>query len=357
MRNIIYLLSVLFIIGCQKDDNNNSEQPEAPKKDLKPTEIVIKQGDNIISDAIQNGVITLEKNKSYKVNVSFAEEVELQEGEFLKMKTKNNRDFYADFYGKNANDILEKLVFKKEGYNDFNLQIVQNGVIPNFYIQVKSSVDTNGDFVTENADKKTIKILSTKKRYKEVSVDIEFFAPIIIEDVIENQEKVVSVEKRGDGSICRVTIKKEKLTDGKSVELPIYAIEKGQKGERIGEVILIGEDTPYCLEAGSWFATPELNVVSFYSYKDLELELDFYFFNEERRQVFIENVNKDFVQEYSTYDDDPGYVSITLKEEIRKEHKKKVHFFDVYEGVVVGDEIQKKENAKKTEVFLDILGY
>ncbi|ATA90720.1 hypothetical protein [Capnocytophaga canimorsus] len=357
MKNIIYLLSVLFIIGCQKDDNGNSTESIFPRKELKPKEIIVKQGKDIISNPVKDGVITLENKKSYQVNISFEEEVELQQGEFLKMKTKNNRDFYADFYGRNANDILEKLVFKKEGYNDFNLQIIQSKVIPNFYIQVKRTIETNGDFVTENADRKTIQVLSTKNRYKEVSVDIEFFAPIIIEDIIENQEKVVSVKKKGDGSIYTVTIRKEKLTDGKSVQLPIYAIEKEQKGERIGEITLIGDPLPYYLEPPSWWFTPQLNVVPYGNYKGLELDLEFYFFNEEKKYVFVENVNEDIVQDHSIDIEYPGDVFINLKEDIKKEGRKKVHFFDIYEGILVGDQIQKKENAKKVEIFLDIRGY
>ena len=145
------------MVNCSKD-NNQEEKPiiDPITKILQPTSIIVKQGDEVVKDAVVNNKITLEEGKQYTVEVAFAEDVELQKGEFLKMKAKNSREFYAEFYGKNANEIKEKVVFKKEGYQDFSLEIMQEQLLPRFYEEFKSLSSTDNNVITGADDKKTI---------------------------------------------------------------------------------------------------------------------------------------------------------------------------------------------------------
>ncbi|ATA89480.1 hypothetical protein CGC58_06910 [Capnocytophaga stomatis] len=358
MKNIVYLISALLIVGCAKDDDNKGETPiVGSKKDLIPTEIVVKQGENIITDAVKEGKITLEQGKDYRVSISFSEDVELQKGEFLKVKTKNPREFYADFYGRNINEISEKVIFKREGYNDFVLQIVQDKVIPNFYIDVKNLVEREGSFVYTDDDRKTVWVLNTKETGKRAAIDMEFLGPVFLEDLMQEGVQVVAVQKQGDGAKYRIAINATKLANGGSVQLPVYSLVNDQKGEKIGEITFVGETAPY-YKSTEWWSQSLPNTFSHYiGFDDLSTELQFYTFMEQEEHIFIDNVNEELVEVHSLNPDRKGVLSLTLKELIRTKVNQTIRVFDIYQGELVNGKIQKKKGATKREMFVSVSGW
>lgn len=354
MRNIVYLISALLIVGCAKDEGDKGETPiVGSKKDLIPTEIVVKQGEEVVTDAVKEGKITLEQGKEYRVSVSFSEDVELQKGEFLKMKAKNPREFYADFYGRNINEISEKVTFKKEGYNDFTLQIVQGKVIPNFYVDVKNLLERNGSFIYTEDDNKTIRVLNTDEYEKRAAFDVEFFGPVFLENLSEGGAMLVQVQKQGDDALYRMAINAAKLADGSSIQLPIYSLVDDQKGERIGELTFIGDTAPYCKSTDFWNPTPP-NTFSLQTYYGLRKNIQFYTFMEQEEHIFIDNVNDELIESYNLNIDEKGSLSLNFKELIRTKNGQKIRVFDVYQGEVVGDKIQKKAGATKREMFVSV---
>ncbi|GET46094.1 hypothetical protein [Capnocytophaga felis] len=358
MKNIVYLISALLIVGCTKNDDDKDENPIVDvKKDLIPTEIVIKQGENTLTDAVKEGKITLEQGKNYRVSVSFSEDVELQKGEFLKMKAKNPREFYADFYGRNINKISEKVTFKKKGYNDFVLQIVQEKVVPNFYIDVKNLLETEGSFIYTDDDKKTVWVLNTNETSERAVVDMEFLGPVFLENLTQEGTQVIAVQKQGDSAKYRITVNATKLKGGGSVQLPIYSLINDQKGEQIGEITFIGETAPY-YKSTEWWSQSLPDTFSHYiGFDELNKELNFYTFMEQEEHIFIDNVNNELIEEYNLNPEQKGVLSLTLNGLINTKVNQTIRVFDVYQGELVNGKIEKKKGATKREMFINVSGW
>ena len=367
MRKILFYLPILLLlVNCNKDNNQEEKSIIDPiTKILQPTSIIVKQGDEVVKDAVVNNKITLEEGKQYTVEVAFAEDVELQKGEFLKMKAKNSREFYAEFYGKNANEIKEKVVFKKEGYQDFSLEIMQEQLLPKFYEEFKSLSSAENNFITAADDKKTIWILNVNKNNLNAQMEFSFIAPVVIESLVENNKEFIKAEKQGDGDKYKIIVSADKLVEKGKLVLPIYSMNNAEKGKQISEIIFKADKAPYFIDKQSY--SRELNILTYISYSYDEeteeqtivsnIDMQLYMNLETEAYIFIDNVNTNLVENYSMNIDKKGKVSLELKQEVPNMPEQTLHFFDAYEGVLVNGKIEKKPNAPKREIFIYLTGY
>ena len=361
---LFYLPILLLLVNCSKD-NNQEEKPIDPiTKILQPTSIIVKQGDEVVKDAVVNNKITLKEGKQYTVEVAFAEDVELQKGEFLKMKAKNSREFYAEFYGKNANEIKEKVVFKKEGYQDFSLEIMQEQLLPKFYEEFKSLSSTDNNVITAADDKKTIWILNVNKNNLNAQLELTFLSPVILENLTENNQDFIKVEKQGDGDKYKIIVSADKLVEKGELVLPIYSMNNAEKGKQISEIIFKADKAPYFIDKQSY--SRELNLLTYYSIDDYyqpvtEINMQLYMNSEKKEHIFIENINKEIVESHKISINEKGNISFELVDDIERVNEenegKKLLFFDAYEGVLVNGKIEKKQDAPKREIFIYLTGY
>ena len=366
MRKILFYLPILLLlVNCNKDNNQEEKSIIDPiTKILQPTSIIVKQGDEVVKDAVVNNKITLKEGKQYTVEVAFAEDVELQKGEFLKMKAKNSREFYAEFYGKNANEIKEKVVFKKEGYQDFSLEIMQEQLLPKFYEEFKSLSSAENNVITAADDKKTIWILNVNKENLKAQLELTFLSPVILENLTENNQDFIKVEKQGDGDKYKIIVSADKLVEKGELVLPIYSMNNAEKGKQISEIIFKADKAPYFIDKQSY--SRELNILTYYSVDDYgdpvrEINMQLYMNSEKKEHIFIENINSEIVKSHNVSIDKKGYISFELVDDIEQvneeNEEKKLLFFDAYEGVLVNGKIEKKQGAPKREIFIYLTGY
>ncbi|GIZ15717.1 hypothetical protein RCZ15_10780 [Capnocytophaga catalasegens] len=364
-------------MNCTKDNNQEGKPIVDPiEKVLKPTSIVVKQGNEVLKDIVKDNKILLEEGKQYNIEVIFDEDVELQKGEFLKMKTKNQREFYADFYGKNANEINEKVVFKKQGYQDFVLEIVQEQLIAKFYKTFKSLSAPQNNLIVPNPDKKTITILNVNKNNTNAQMELTFLTPVFMENLVENNQEFIKVEKMGEGDVYKIIVSSDKLIEKEELILPIYSINKMQKGTQVSELVFKADKAPYYFDKEE--SSSKLNVYRYssFSFDDgeddeddseddediktdtiLNAELQLYLNGEKTAYIFIDNPNIDLVESYTMDTTKKGKINITLKDGIQNLPPKTLHFFDAYEGELVGGQIVKKQNAPKQEISIYLTGY
>lgn len=378
MKKIFFYLPILlFLVNCTKDDSQEEKPIIDPvEKVLKPVSIVVKQGDEVLKDIVKDNKIVLEDGKQYNVEVVFDEDVELQKGEFLKMKAKNQKEYYADFYGKNANAINEKVVFKKQGYQDFVLEIVQGQLTVKFYETFKSLSAPQNNIIVPNPDKKTITILNVNKNNTNAQMELTFLTPIFMENLVENNQEFIKVEKMGEGDVYKIIVSSDKLIEKEELILPIYSINKMQKGTQVSELVFKADKAPYYFDKEE--SSSKLNVYRYssFSFDDgeddeddseddediktdtiLNAELQLYLNGEKTAYIFIDNPNIDLVESYTMDTTKKGKINITLKDGIQNLPPETLHFFDAYEGELVGGQIVKKQNAPKQEISIYLTGY
>lgn len=341
----MYIATALFIAGCSKDSGEEIIQV----KDLVPASVVVKQGDMVVENLLINGKITLEQGKNYTVWVTFSEDVELQKGEFLKMYAKNSKEYYAEFYGRNLNEISEKVVFKKEGYNDYSLEIAQSAMVVDFYTTVANSESYPSSYVEADNDNKTVWITNlrdTQAAYTS-KMNMIFIAPVFLEDVTnESGETVVKVKAIDDsGEKFYLEVINQTITQNfdEVIVLPIYANVNGEKGAKQGEIIFRGNPKPY--------ASSTINYVTYYTGWGLYPSTLNFYVQSSKVYVYLDNINTDVVKKYEA-NVEQGKVTIT--EVSAPTIKGMTRIFDAYEGELVNGEVVKKGNAQKREIFINV---
>lgn len=371
MKRYIYLSILLAISFACQDDN---DEPKSVLKNLKEPVIKVMQGENIIEDAVINGVINLEQGKAYRIELIFSETVQLAKGKFLKMKTKNKHEFYAEFYGRNLIPINEKVVFYKEGYANWSLQIKQDVVIPNYYVSVKPSKGTRDLIIKSDIAGKEVQLIDKSKYYSwygdnyyKKDIDIIFPAPVIIDTVKDEKDKDINIilaERQEDGQKYKLTIitaglKKSKNLNYKIV-MPFYKNNNGKKGEKLGDIVFKGDNLPYPVGGGRYTSIEPITKSDLFifkkggGYEGNKINLGFEIQGVDS-PVFITNINLDYFEGEAKIQDrgwyGKGWELIIKKEKIDELTKAPVHAFDVYEGISDG---LKKEGVEKREIFMEI---
>lgn len=351
MKKYILTIISLLLIACGKD-----EQPLKEAEffgDLKPAEIIIKQGDNILQNASTENKIILEQGQDYHISVVFKEEVSLQNGDFLKMKAKNKKEFFADFYGKNLNEINEKVTFKKEGYNDFVLEITQKSVVPNKYTRIQSYGMAN--VVSSDKDSKTIWVINTDSSDNEINFLAEFLAPVFFEN---DPQKGLEVEKESGGEQYQFTFPNTKILEGEDFLIPIYSLVNDEKGEKIGDLVVKADNKLYTMVNNGWNNTLPSDSFDYTNYWGNEASMEIYI-QSEKTFVVIENINNEIIETAEAGRDNSkkGVVDMIFKDDLSKYNEKTIRAFDAYEAELINGELVKKANAKKHEFFATIYIY
>lgn len=352
MKKIIYILAGMFAIGCTSDAK---QETEVLLKDLTP-EIVVKQSEEVQPDVLQNNKITLEQGKAYSVSVIFKEDVQLQKGNFLKVKQKTAKEYYADFYGANNNDISEEVVFKKEGFRDYSLQIVQPKVVPQGYISLVEAED-NTAFVTADETGKVVWVFEKG----EASIVLNFIAPVFIENVLSQEQEVIRVEKVGDGSQYKVVF----VGDNSQVEnlfqspenvlkLPFYALNGTEKSEKIGEIEFRVNFAPYNTERATYYRPHTPNTYAVTTWQRLQFSMNFGILGRtDDFVVFIDNINDEVVEQHTL---NGKSVNLSLNNvKVRANQGASLRLFDVYEGELVDGVVVKKANAMKRTIYCKVI--
>lgn len=371
MKKYVYLFVLLAVSFACQDDN---DEPKIILKNLKEPTIKVMKGEKLVENPIKDGVITLEQGQGYKVEIIFEEAVQLQKGKFLKIKAKNDHEFCGEFYGRNLTPIDEKVVFFKEGYKSWSLQIKQDIVIPNRYVSVKASKGTRDLIIATDTAGKEVLLIDKSRYYSwygdsyyKKDIDIVFPAPVIIESIKdEKDEKVnlIQAEKQEDGQKYKLTImtagfKKDEIADY-SIVMPFYKDKNGEKGEKLGEVIFRGDKRPYPVGGGRYTSIESISQTDLFvfkkggGYEKNKISLTFEI-QGKGSPVFITNTNLEYFEKEAKMQDRGWYGKywelIVKKDKMNEITEKAIHAFDVYEGLSDG---VKKEGAIKREVFMEI---
>ncbi len=343
---LLFFTAGLLLVNCNKNEDTPTPN-EVVKQDLKPVSVVVKQGETVVENALTDGKITLERGKNYIIEVTFSQDVELQQGTFLKMKAKNNKEFYANFYGRNLNTIEESTRFKKDGYNDFVLQIVQSPIVADHYIEIKPVMSWTATGIPyADPDQKTIWTIS-RRQNDQTLVDVTFVAPVIIKNLSVDGTEVIKVEKKTEDTY-RLTISNSKIASNAEnfFTLPIYKDNNGEEGEQVGALTIRGLFQPY-----SYGYSGMVDTIAYYpNYGWYPTQIPF------RVQyntvpVFVDNINTEIIERMEVNVSGVGIVKPIFKDDAPTKIKGKVRIFDVYEGEVVGGEVVKKANSVKREIF------
>lgn len=350
MKKYILTIISLLLIACGKEDQPLKEAEFFG--DLKPTEIIIKQGENILQTSTENKIV-LEQGQDYHISVVFKEDVSLQNGDFFKMKAKNKKEFFADFYGKNLNEINEKVTFKKEGYNDFVLEITQKSVIPNKYTRIQSYGMAN--FASADKDAKTIWVINTETSNNQVSVVVDFLAPVFFEN---DPQRGLEVEKKSDGEQYHFIFPNTKILEGEDFLIPIYSLVNNEKGEKIGDLVVKADNKLYTMENNGWSRTLPSDSFDYTNYWSNEASMEIYI-HSEKTFVVIENINDEIIESAKVGKDNSkkGVVNMIFKDDLSKYNEKTIRAFDAYEAELINGELVKKTDAKKHEFFVNLSIY
>ncbi len=347
---LLFFTAGLLLVNCNKNEDTPTPN-EVVKQDLKPVSVVVKQGETVVENALTDGKITLERGKNYIIEVTFSQDVELQQGTFLKMKAKNNKEFYANFYGRNLNTIEESTRFKKEGYNDFVLQIVQSPIVADHYIEMTPISNwSSKSFAFPDPDQKTIWTIGRREGDRTV-VDVMFVAPVIIKNLLVDGTEVIKVEKKTEDTY-RLTISNSKIASNAEnfFTLPIYKDNNGEEGEQVGALTIRGLFQPYMY--GSYSGI--MDYFKYYNnYGWYPVEGVFYV-HSKQTYVFVDNINTEIIEKVEANIKGVGIVKPIFKPDANTRIEGRVRIFDVYEGEVVGGEVVKKTNAVKREIFAEI---
>ncbi len=378
MKKIIYFIFIITVssfifTSCEKDEEiNNDPKTQMELKELAPTKIeVIENGETTIENPVKDGVISLQQGKHYRINITFSEEVNLVKGEFLKFKEKNKKEYYADFYGRNLKEITENISFQKEGYKDWRLSIKQAIVIPDRYVYLKTLGKTNSNSVLRDKEGKTIWLTNTlpisylswwgEEAYN-IDIQLSFAAPVYLEEVLDAEgNKLVSIEKNEDNINYALSIPTKELrtstTYDYSFKMPFFENNKGEKGNKLGEITFIGNYAPFIsfYKINGSFKRKALSTLKVVKGSAGEIELLQFLLQGSNTNAFLDNLNTEYFEEPVFKKETKSWKLKIKKDKINTPTEGKIKAFDLYEGNFADGVMSKKENAtQKREVFLVI---
>lgn len=389
MKKYIFCLSVLFLVAsCNNDredsiNGNHTEEP-AGNKEIKIKNIKLTQGESIIENPLQDGVINLERRKPYRLEFSTEELVDFIPGDFLKVKKIDDINFFADFYGSNLNDIKEIVTLKKEGYKDLIITINQPAVVADFYRNVRQLRGRGPNYSEKtfiaDPEGKVLKVSNLSPNDSQypsiIPLSIDFILEVYLESIKDSENKdIIKVVSAGAYNDSNEPAR-DKYTlsiEGKyfaedynlSIKLPIYKLtENREKGEQLGEITIVGENTPHLRvnDAPQWYLEgykTDYNVLKYDNYSQ-PLEIDGIEFYSQGKvvPVFIEDINHTYIESVTPYQEDKDgelvwKYRIKFKEDKRDlDNYTEGKLFDIYYGEYKNGEITKKENAQKREITL-----
>lgn len=378
-RYILYLAIFLSIglFSCSKNDV--SSETELKTTALLSPEITItsvEDGQQIpLSEVFENGVITLNSGTKYHILVKFSSEVSLEKGEFLKFKSYNHTEYFADFYGTNNNPISEKVTFFKEGYQPYTLQVNQGAVIAeNIYqispIGIHHKISIGENIARLGEDKKTISLIrgmtpTMAMFYGQDILDIKmvvsFLSGVIIDTEGIGSNVAITPSKNPRDWSFTVSMASDLATNpNASVSVPVYQNIKGEKGEKLFDITLKGDFAPYISNYSQGYTngstTKPFNTIKLLN-EQTSLEVSFKIHAEDTI-AFIDNINSDLISNSQFVDSrgqyDPAHYNLTLTSNgIQSISSNRVHLFDVWEGEKDSSgQVIKKANAQKREIFI-----
>lgn len=373
MKKIFLLIAVAAsLVACSKGDDNQQVSPSSELKVLEPSSVeILKNGTEEIGyqSLLKNGVIVLEPNTAYRVNIAFGQQgVTFSEGDFSKF-TEKNGVFSADFYGMNAKDILEKVVFKKENYSDYSLSFQQSAFKPNYLIDAQADADWTGKVktLTElSSDGKILKVLTLKNpillQFSPDEVNVTFPDKVFLEKVTIDNKDVIEVKKLGKGETYTLTIADSELFNQaqNGIELPVYKMqENGEKGEKIGEITLVSDRLPYLekyyfgYNSYSWeHGYDKLNMKESNTHESFQ-NVAFYI-GGSPADVVIEDLNNEYITKAERDSNGSKTWTLTIKEDKRGiKITEPIKVFEVFEAEEAPDgTLTKKANAKGRTIYL-----
>lgn len=207
MKRIFLLTLLTIIVSCSKD-----QEQEIIVQTLKP-KIEVKKGDEVLGDISKDQKIVLDYNQEYRIDITFEQEVTLEKGEFLKVKEKTPKHYFADFYGRNREVISEKVIFRKEGYHDYILEITQNELIEKFQLSETS-------VALDMEEKKSVQILSGNDDYKITQTDQ---SKAIAKVEYSKGTFVITPQPKSEGKTTSADILDVKSGETQTLSIEIYA--------------------------------------------------------------------------------------------------------------------------------------
>ncbi|MRI62713.1 hypothetical protein EDM00_01685 [Ornithobacterium rhinotracheale] len=401
-KYMLALAALMLVTGCNNDDspnNNNTEQPVA-NKEIKIKSIQLTQGDTPIENPINDGVITLESRKPYRLEFTTEEPVNFIPGDFLKVKQASDTEFFADFYGSNLKDINEVITLKKDGYKDLIITIKQAAVKADYYKKANTlngwgGLNLNPNVLITDPEGKILKITNVvpESMAEEnpfnamIPLEVEFISEVFLENMKINdydEFNLLKVEARGDYSEELNAPKRNKyqLTIDSSpfrkdpnftFKIPIYTLnENREKGEKLGEILVEGTKTPNLpvqrdITGNPWSEyryKTDFDVIKYNIYdENIAEEIDNIKFYVQGivTPVVIENINSNYIESVTPYlDESEGKATwkyrIKMNKQSVEEDKRNRNFnmefkgFDVYAGEIKNGEIVKRKDAEKREI-------
>lgn len=387
MKKYILILSAFLSLTACNSENTTEENPSTPtegSQKIIPESVSLTQGETSIENALKEGIITLEQGKNYHLELTFNQEVDFIPGDFLKVKKRDAKHYFADFYGSNLKKIEEIVTFKKEGFEDFVLKITQPRVLPNYYTSISTingySPNQNRNVVRTEPEGKKIWITNfTKKQYYEspdfslwgeIPLNIKFLGGVFLEDVAApNGEKVIKVHRTDKNNEYNIDIVAKNFVDDFSftTKLPVYELLEGNtKGEKIGEISIIGDNTPFLGIRNFIYNSPEFNYDTNYNLltyimgNETQLNNVTFYIQAEVATAFIENLNTEYFERATPIkindrdlNKEVWKWNLKLKDSKAQEFfDTPIHAFDVYEGIEENGNIVKKPGATKREIKL-----
>lgn len=206
MKKLYLFIIASVLMACSKDTHD-----ENTLKTLTP-KIEVKKGTEVLGDISKDGKIVLDHSNQYTISIVFDEEVQLIKGDFFKVKEVTAKEYFADFYGRNRAIIAEKVVFQKEGYQDYVLEITQNELIERFAL-AQSEVALDED---ETLD---VEVISGNLEYV-ITQDANSKAVALVE--YTNQKFTITPQSNSSGKTTRVSIRDVKSGDIQTLAIEIY---------------------------------------------------------------------------------------------------------------------------------------
>ena len=114
-----------------------------------------------------------------------------------------------------------------------------------------------------------------------------------MENLTENNQDFIKVEKQGDGDKYKIIVSADKLVEKGELVLPVYSMNNAEKGKQISEIIFKADKAPYFIDKQSY--SRELNLLTYYSIDDYyqpvtEINMQLYMNSEKKEHIFIENI-------------------------------------------------------------------
>lgn len=221
MKKLYLFIIASVLMACSKDTHE-----ENTLKTLTP-EIEVKKGTEVLGDISKDGKIVLDHSNQYTISIVFDEEVQLIKGDFFKVKEITAKEYFADFYGRNRAIIAEKVVFQKEGYQDYVLEITQDGLIERFAL-AQSEVALDED---ETLD---VEVISGNLEYV-ITQDADSKAIALVE--YTDQKFTITPQTNSAGKTTQISI-----LDVKSVDNQILTINVHQAPSIPKDAYILSDD-------------------------------------------------------------------------------------------------------------------